>query len=425
MTVAREWWQTAIKNSKTGNFSFWVGKHHVVGVSGESARKMFLEMHDDKFDIASSQTLSPIGSLFKPPLSRIYQPGYHNGRSYFMRRQMDFHKTERLDKYLARMTGDCRRIFASLPANNPAGVVNPRDPTWRTVFSQLCRLIYTDLVADDPQQLAVYRGIVETLLTKFSIFNVPWPWLPTPGFFTRRRARRDLAKLVQGRIDERLAEGAPRRDDGLQYLLDSGDRKDYILDFYVGSLFIVSANARLLTGQMLHVMASRPDWQARVYAEIEAAAAAHSRNKDPGATLVDKLDALPVAAWEKSFPSLQICYSECIRMWAGFRMGRQNISNSPIDIPGTNQVIPPGSFVTLNTNEVSFNPDLYKDPEKFDPERWLDGRDHSKDQAYGCKWFPSPAPACFSFLDLGAGIPRSSWYSCFSCTTSATEVRVR
>lgn len=386
---SREWWQKAIKNSRTGAFSFWIGKHHIIGLSGESARKMFMDMHDDKFDSNNPQVLRPLGPYFMPPVPEIFHPGFHNGRNYFVRRLMELQKTERLTRYLGRMTGDCRKIFAALPAENPAGFTNPHDPAWRTVFSQACRLIYMDEVADDPKQLSVYRDIVEVFLTTFSLFNVPWPWLPAPSAFKRSRNRRALEKLVQGRIDERLAKGCPRRDDGLQHLVDSGDRKDYMLDFYVGGLFIITANARMLTGQMLHIMATRPDWQARVYAEVEAAAAKHSENKDPSATLVDKLDAMPLGAWETSFPSLQICYSEAIRMWVAFHMVRQNISRDPIPIPGTDQVIPPGSFVALNTMEVHFNPDLYENPGKYDPERWLEGRDHSKGQIYGCRWLTS------------------------------------
>lgn len=382
------WWQTAIKQSRTGQFSFRVGKHHVIGVSGEPARKMFMDQHDDKFDFSSPQVLRPLGPFFMPPVPQIFQPGFDKGRSYFMRRIMQLQKTDRLQKYLGRMTGDCRKIFAALPQQHPEGFTNPHKPAWRTVFSQTCRLIYMDEIADDSKQLDRYQDIVEVFMTTFSIFNVPWPWLPAPSALRRRKAKRDLAKLVQGRIDERYSNPSSRRDDGLQFLVDGGDSKDLILDFYLGGLFIVSANPRMLTGQMLNIMATRPDWQKKIYEEIETAANTHSTNKSADASLPDKLDGLPLTAWETAFPTIQLCYTEAIRMWVAFHMARQNISKDHIAIPGTDQTIPPGSYVTLNTMEVHFNPDLYQNPHKYDPQRWLDDNDHSRDQTYGCEFCP-------------------------------------
>ena len=41
-TARRDFWRKAIRESKTGNFSFHVGKHPVIGISGEEGRELFL-----------------------------------------------------------------------------------------------------------------------------------------------------------------------------------------------------------------------------------------------------------------------------------------------------------------------------------------------------------------------------------------------
>ena len=41
-TARRDFWHQAIRESKTGNFSFHVGKNPVIGVSSEEGRKVFL-----------------------------------------------------------------------------------------------------------------------------------------------------------------------------------------------------------------------------------------------------------------------------------------------------------------------------------------------------------------------------------------------
>ena len=38
-----EFFNQWVKSSATGNFSFWVGKHPIVGMSGERSRKTFFE----------------------------------------------------------------------------------------------------------------------------------------------------------------------------------------------------------------------------------------------------------------------------------------------------------------------------------------------------------------------------------------------
>lgn len=99
----------------------------------------------------------------------------------------------------------------------------------------------------------------------------------------------------------------PRQEDGLQVIIDSGDKKDNIVDFFVGIIFIAPTNSRILMGQMLHNMA----WQEKVYAEIKAAAKAYAKN--PDVLFVEQLDTLPLDAWEACFPTLDLCFKEAIR----------------------------------------------------------------------------------------------------------------
>jgi len=71
-----------------------------------------------------------------------------------------------------------------------------------------------------------------------------------------------------------------------------------------------------------------------------------------------------------------------------------NDTPNPIPIPGTDEVIPPGSFACYNTTDVHYNEELYPNPMKWDPERFREGREEFKKQAYGCEYsrvvpFPS------------------------------------
>jgi hypothetical protein len=45
-TARWTWWNKSVAQSSTGNFSYHLGKHAIVGVSGEKGRKLFFDSKD-------------------------------------------------------------------------------------------------------------------------------------------------------------------------------------------------------------------------------------------------------------------------------------------------------------------------------------------------------------------------------------------
>lgn len=131
-------------------------------------------------------------------------------------------------------------------------------------------------------------------------------------------------------------------------------------------------------------MAIHMDWQEKIYAEVKQAAETHSKRKH--AALVEQLDTMPLSAWESSFPSLDLCMKEVVRIWLSISAARRNIDKDPTPIPGSNEVIPPMTFAIYHTTETHFSDKLYPDPTKFDPERYLKDREEFKQETYGCKY---------------------------------------
>ncbi|KAK4234363.1 cytochrome P450 [Achaetomium macrosporum] len=387
--LQRQWtfWRKARAQSRTGNFSFWLGKHHVVGISGPNARKVFFETPELEF--TSGQALRAFGLHFVPPVPGIFKPGFHKGRSYFIRRLYELHKTEHLVRYLPSLTRDARLGFEALDENSTA-VADTSGVCCRIVFAQDCRLMCTDEIADDPKLFDRVLGYYEFLQSAHSLYNVPFPWLPSVSYVRRRYVRATLIRIMTGLLNKRIKEGTAGKDDAMSMLLNHGDREDWIIEFLISVLFISPGNSRVLGGHMLNIMAMHPRWQEAIYDEIKAATAAHSRNSNTAATLIDHLDSLPLEAWESSFPTLELCFREAIRMWTAFGMVRLNISDKAIPISGSDEVIPPGSWVVYNSTEAHYSPELYPEPTKFDPERFLEGREEFKKEPYG-------------FLGWGAG----------------------
>lgn len=307
-----------------------------------------------------------------------------NGRLYAHRRTLDLQKSEQLSKRLARVTKDCRDAFKAT-SKDPSGVINPTKSCFRIVVSQYSRVMGADEISDDPKILERLVYYMHILQTTSSVHLLAFPWLSyfSVAYWRRRYGRWGFSNIVTPIVNKRMMKGAFRVDDALQILIDNGDSKNYIVDFLISMLFIAGANATVLSGAMLNIIAHHPDWQEKIYCEIKATAAAHSINKD--ASLVDQLDSMPLSAWESLSQSFDLCFKETIRMWVAFPISRKNISRYPITIAGTDDVIPPGVYSAYHSTDVHYNEKLYPDPTRWDPERFCEGREEFKKEDYGCK----------------------------------------
>ena len=368
-------------SSKTGQFSFWLGHYHVVGISGETARKTFLE-HRDLERIAAA-VLHGVGPEVVPPIHPIFK-STATKHSYFQRKVLDFTTTDHLAKNLPRVAKDARDTFHEL-SKSTTGFVNPVKACYRLVLKQSCRVLCTDEISDTPEYMNAYLSWMNMLQTLSSGHAACRPWLPSWTLMKRRYGRRGLQNLVAPIVSRRMEKDASRKDDTLQYLIDNGESQDYIVTYFISILFISVANAGKLAGVLLTMMANHPDWQEKIYGEVKAAAAAHAIDQD--APLLDQLSSLSLEDWESSFVFLELCFREAIRMHVAFPMTRYNESSKAIPIPGTNEVIPPGSMVAYHTGEAHFNERLYPIPGKIDPSRFGEGRNEHTKETYSCKCF--------------------------------------
>ena len=297
---------------------------------------------------------------------------------------LDLVKSEHLSKHLPRVAKDARDAFQIL-AKNPSGVMKPIDTCYGLVLKQSVRVMCTDEIADTPKLMDTYFYYTWILQHIASGHTSATPWLPSLSHMKRRWCRSGLQRLLTPLVNRRMEKGAPRVDDTLQNLIDNGDSKDFIITCLISLVFISVANAGKLLGVMLKTMAQHTDWQEKAYSEIKAVVKVHAMNKD--APLVEQLSSIPLEAWESDFPMIDRCFKEAIRLHVSFPMLRQNMSSDSIRIPGSNEVIPAGSFVGYYTSDAHQNEDLYPNPTKLDPDRWLEGSDISKKQSYSCKYF--------------------------------------
>ena len=345
---------------------------------------MFFE-HPD-LDFVAGQQLLAFGLHFWPPIHEIFHPVGHRARNntHFLKTLLGLIKTERLERVLPGLVHDARHDFEVLLPSNPSGVVNS-PALWRVVFKQNTRLFFADDFANDEKLFAKTADYLDVLLHSYSPFYAFCHWIPEPSMIRRRIARWGLIRTVHSLYNQRKKYGSAYNDDPLQTMIDNGDSKDYITEFCVSASFITTTNAHIIIAQIINVMAMHPDWQEKVFQEIVAAADRHSSEAD--GALIDRLKMIPLSTWEANMPALQLCLYEVIRVWTSFAVGRLNVSDNAIPIPGSDEVIPPKTFAVYNSTELNFNPKLFPSPEKFDPLRFTEGREEFKQEPHGCMYY--------------------------------------
>ena len=137
---------------------------------------------------------------------------------------------------------------------------------------------------------------------------------------------------------------------------------------------------------MLIDLAIHPEWREKCKKEIRDLLSRHFGDSLPSVALSEKLEAVPVSAWEDELPILEACTRESQRISITGVALRRNLHG---EVKIGEQAVKKGDFLAYCLDDVHLNPEYYPEPYKYDPGRWLR---------------PDPVPnATYTFLGWGAG----------------------
>ena len=137
---------------------------------------------------------------------------------------------------------------------------------------------------------------------------------------------------------------------------------------------------------MLIHLAIHPEWRKKCEKEIHDLISHHFDGSLSSATLHERLNSIPISAWEDELPIFDACIKESQRISLSANALRRNMGEE-IKIYG--RVVKRGDFLLYPSSDTNMNPDYYPNPYEYDPGRWLR---------------PDPVPdATYPFLGWGAG----------------------
>ena len=198
------------------------------------------------------------------------------------------------------------------------------------------------------------------------------PYLPLPAFRRRDRARARLVEMITHIIEQRRRDDESKGD-ALQVLMDSrysdgtALTPNEITGILTAAMFAGHHTSSGTAAWTLIELMRNPQWLALVRDEVDAI---HARD-----------GALGFAAL-REVPILESVIKEVLRLHPPLVILMRGVVRD-FDVAGV--TIPAGHLVAISPAVSHAMPELFRDPERFDPERYGPGREEDA-QTFG--WIP-------------------------------------
>ncbi|KAL7621631.1 hypothetical protein AAE478_008957 [Parahypoxylon ruwenzoriense] len=363
-----EFFHDAVRHSETGNFSFYVGKKHVVGLSGREARKTFFDSKDFNF----SEGFVELFTGGPTTSAKDKFPQFFNKTLINMTRKENFVRS------LGFLTGDTLQACEGLAVAPPSKadpewmVTDPFVSMYNIVYKLTMRTMGANDIAEDPELLRYTLSVFEQFEKSPSTTRIIFPWMPTPNYGLQLFNGARLAMVIRKIYKKRKETGA-KSNDALQFLIDQGTSLKDVISFQIGVLFAGLINSGLNAAWLHLHLTQSPKWMARIRSEVDGVVAKH--RSSPEQSPADILETLTVDDWDSEFPFIDTCLRESIRLGIPGTGMRKNSSGHDIPIGSTGEVVPNGAYAVYLLDDIHMNESLYTRPETFDPDRFSRGED--------------------------------------------------
>ncbi|KAI8711753.1 hypothetical protein NCS52_01439600 [Fusarium sp. LHS14.1] len=369
------------EDSPDKQFSFWHGPNHMVSVSGDVARTVFLTSRKLNA-LAAFATLS--GNFLK--IDSLTNSYVRLALLTFKRCAQD----EQIEVNLPRLIDDSRRFLETIDQSE---AWDPVENLSYLMYQLTHRMAGTHDIANDPDLVARTRDIYKPL-DDYSLFEIWFPLLPTPSKLKKAWAYARLHWIIQGFIADRRRTGR-RESDAMQIMMDQKFTDPVITLEIIGATLAGVLNMTVNGAWNLLYLAHNPNWLSKLRTEVDQAIAKYRRSANED--VADVFKHLGLKDWESEFPLFEQILKETMRFTMAGQIVRKNIGNKGVSIGDTDFVIPKDSLAVYSVEDAHMDPSVYRGPLEWDPSRY----DKSRDEG-------SKSP--HSFLGWGSGNHRCREY---------------
>lgn len=238
-----------------------------------------------------------------------------------------------------------------------------------TTYTSSHCLLGTEFRRSMNEEFARVYGDLEKGVNAIAYVN---PYLPLPVFWRRDRARQRLLEMITAIIDQRRASGL-EASDALQVLMESrysdgtALTPNEITGILTASMFAGHHTSSGTEAWTIIELARNPEWAARVVAELDALYA-----RDGGLTY---------QAF-REVPVLESVLKEVLRLHPPLVILMRGVLR---DFTVEGITIPAGKLVAISPAVSHRIPELFRDPTRFDPSRYDEGRE---EDAPPFAWIP-------------------------------------
>ncbi len=255
------------------------------------------------------------------------------------------------------------------------GTFNPHTAIFELMFKASMRIVGpTELVEDREELLKTFKAYWD-METNSGYLNTFWSFIPTPGNYRRLQGGVKLYLTVSGLLDRRIKSGK-RYDDYMQTMIDLNVPIADITRWVIGALFASIINTSGMTMHALcHAVVNPAVWK-KMRSEVESTLAKLSAAKglEPESMSThEQLCALTMDEVDEHFPYTYLVLREAMRLNSNDFVLRKVKSKSGNGTQVDGEKLKDGEFAMFLLEGLHRDDSIYKNPDKYDPERWERG----------------------------------------------------